>query len=139
MVNVQEVLKQLTSADLLSEALQPLGYVPTGSYALNRVISGKYDGGIPIGGITEIMGESSTGKTIFLTHIFAEAQKLGYYCALADNEFSYDPGFSEKMGVDSNGLLYYPGETVPQCFEWFEKVIKEIRDKDPDTPIVLGT
>ncbi len=134
----QELLKNLKSAGMLSEQYVNLGQIPTGSYAFNRIISGKYNGGIPIGGFTEIKGESSTGKTIFLTHILAQAQRLGYYTGLADNEFSYEIEFSRKMGVDPSKLMYKSPDTVPGCFQWFEDVIKEIREKDTDTPIVFG-
>lgn len=138
MVVVEEILSALKSADLLSNQRTNLGCVGTGSYALNKVLSGKYSGGMRVGGFLEIWGESSTGKTIFLSHIFKEAQKLGYYTGIADNEFSYDSNFAKLMGVDPEKLLYYPGETVPDCFAWMEKVIKEIRQKDLNTPIVLG-
>ena len=133
-----ELLKALKSADLLSDQRGHLGYVSTGSYAFNRALSGKYNGGASIGGFLEIWGESSTGKTIFLSHIFREAQKQGYYTGIADNEFSYDIDYARTMGVDPDQLLYFPGETIPECFRWMETVIKEIREKDPDTPIVLG-
>ena len=71
-----DVLKKLKSAGLLSDTELDLGDVPTGSYALNRVISGQYDKGIPIGMITQFKGNSSTGKTVFATHILREAHSV---------------------------------------------------------------
>jgi len=138
MVNTQEVLSRLTSAGLLSSEKMDLGYVPTGIYALNKVVSGKYSGGYPIGGLTEIIGESSTGKTIFITHAFKEAQRLGYYTILIDNEFAYSPAFAETLGVDTSKLVYKTPDTVEKCFAAIENITKEIREHDPDTPIVVG-
>ncbi len=114
-----------------------LGYIPTGSYALNHVISGKYDGGYPIGRLIEIFGESSTGKTVFITHAIREAQKLGYYTALLDNEFSYSPAFATVLGVDNSKLIYSAPDTVVKCFKQAEDWIKEIREEDKDTPILI--
>ena len=41
------------------------GYVDTGSYIFNALVSGSITGGIPSNKITAIAGESSTGKTFF--------------------------------------------------------------------------
>ena len=63
------VLKRLKNAGLLSEQVPDLGFVSTGSYALNKIISGDYTKGVPIGMITQFHGEASTAKTVFGTHI----------------------------------------------------------------------
>ena len=134
----QEILDLLTNAGLLSEETEDLGYVPTGSFAFNRVLSGKYGGGFSVGGLHEIMGESSTGKTVFLTHAFAEAQKLGYYTVMIDNEFSYNAKFAELMGVNAEELIYATPETLEECFAQIEAIVDAIRLADQDTPIVVG-
>lgn len=133
-----EVLKKLKSAGLLSERDSNIEFVHSGSYALNKVISGKYNGGYPIGYITEIMGESSTGKTIFLTHAFAEAQKKKFYTIMLDNEFAYNSEFAKVMGVDPSKLIYDDPDTVPACFDKLEALIEEIRANDTETPILAG-
>ena len=137
-MNQMDILKKLNSAGLLSEREVNLGYIDSGSYALNKVISGKYNGGWPIGHISEIMGDSSTGKTLFLTHAFAAAQKNGWFTAMYDNEFSYNAPFAKSMGVDPAKLIYDDPETVPECFSRMEILIEEIRKHDKDTPIVIG-
>lgn len=139
MANIlDDICKRLDGANLLSEEGQVFGYVDSGSYALNKIISGKYDGGFPIGGITEIYGESSTAKTVFLTHAFVGAQKKGYYTVMVDNEHAYSPSFASILGVDSEKLIYTTPETMEGCFEAIENSILAIREHDKDTPIVIG-
>ena len=139
MANIlDDICKRLDGANLLSEEGQVFGYVDSGSYALNKIISGKYDGGFPIGGITEIYGESSTAKTVFLTHAFVGAQKKGYYTVMVDNEHAYSPSFANILGVDSDKLIYTTPETMEGCFEAIENSILAIREHDKDTPIVIG-
>ena len=139
MTNIlDDICKRLDGANLLSEEGQVFGYVDSGSYALNKIISGKYDGGFPIGGITEIYGESSTAKTVFLTHAFVGAQKKGYYTVMVDNEHAYSPSFANILGVDSGKLIYTTPETMEGCFEAIENSILAIREHDKDTPIVIG-
>ncbi len=41
-------------------------FIDTGSYALNALLSGSINGGLPANKITAIAGESATGKTFFL-------------------------------------------------------------------------
>jgi recombination protein RecA len=135
---LSDVCKRLEGANLLEDEAQVHGYVDSGSYALNKIMSGKYNGGFPIGAITEIYGESSTAKTVFLTHAFVGAQKQGYYTIMVDNEHAYSPGFAKTLGVDPSKLVYLMPETMEACFEAIEEVIKAIREKDQDTPIVIG-
>ena len=139
MANIlDDICKRLDGANLLSEEGQVFGFVDSGSYALNKIISGDYNGGFPIGGITEIYGESSTAKTVFLTHAFKGAQEQGYYTVMVDNEHAYSPSFAKILGVDSDKLIYTMPETMEDCFETIEKAILAIREKDKDTPIVVG-
>ena len=86
----KSVLKRLKNAGLLSEQVPDLGFVGTGSYALNKIISGKYGDGVPIGMITQFHGEDSTAKTVFGTHILKEAQAQGYYSMMVDSENAYN-------------------------------------------------
>jgi len=122
---------------LLSDRNFNLGFLDTGSYALNKVISGKYSGGWPIGGICEVWGESSTGKTIFLTHALKDAQSKGYITAFFDNEFTYNAEFAKLMGLDPKQLLYDDPPSVPDCFDRIENLIKKVREKDKDTPLIM--
>lgn len=133
-----DICKELTGASVLSEDDMVQGYVDSGSYALNRILSGKFDGGYPVGAITEIYGESSTAKTVFLTHAFVGAQKAGYYTVMIDNEQAYSPPFARKLGVDAEKLIYMSPESLEDCFEAIERVVASIRKHDKDTPIVIG-
>ena len=133
----QDLLDKLKNAGLLSEALPDLGFVSTGSYALNKIISGNYTDGVPIGMITQFIGESSTAKTVFGTHILKEAQAKGYYTMMVDSENSYNPDFAKKLGIDPEELLYSAPETLEDSFQVIEDTILAIRESDEDTPIVV--
>jgi len=133
-----EVIKRLKNAGLLSEQETDLGFVSTGSYALNKVVSGDYMKGIPVGQITQFHGESSTAKTVFATHILKEAQEKGYYSMLVDSENAYNPTFARKLGVDPHQLIYTTPETLEDSFQVMEETILSIREEDKSTPIVIA-
>ena len=135
---LDDICKELGDASILSKESQVFGYVDSGSCALNKVISGDYNGGYPIGSITEIYGESSSAKTVFLTHAFIGAQREGFYTVMVDNEHAYSPSFAETLGLDATKLIYAEPECLEDCFEFIEKSIIAIRKKDKDTPILIG-
>ena len=133
----KEVIKRLRGAGLLSELSVDLGFVGTGSYALNKIVSGGYNKGIPLGMITQFIGESSTAKTVFGTHILREAQSKNYYSMMVDSENAYNPEFASHLGIDPKKLIYAAPETLEDCFQVIEDTILEIRKTDKETPIVV--
>lgn len=134
------LIKSLKDAGFstLSNQTLDLGFVSTGNYALNKVISGDYTKGIPIGMITQFLGDSSTGKTVFATHTLIEAQKKGYHAVLVDSENAYNIDFAEKLGLDPARLIYTAPETLEECFQSIEDTVTKIRSFDPETPIVIA-
>tara|TARA_R100000458_G_C8252259_1_gene228964 strand:+ start:89 stop:1078 length:990 start_codon:yes stop_codon:yes gene_type:complete len=137
----QEVLrklKDLKEVGLLSEEAKDLGFVSTGVYALNKIISGDYGKGVPIGQITQFHGESSTAKTVFATHILKEAQEAGFYSVLIDSENAYNPTFAKHLGIHPDKLIYSAPDTLEDCFNTIENTILAIRAEDTETPIVVA-
>lgn len=113
-------------------------FVSTGSLALNKIISGEYHKGIGIGTITQFVGKSSTGKTLFATSILGEAQKKGYYTKIIDSENTLNPNFARTLGLDPDKLLYSNPDTFEDAFEDIKNTIQEIRKEDKKTPIVIA-
>ncbi len=134
----QEILEKLKNPQTLEKADTSLGFISTGCLALNKIITGKYEDGIPVGAITQLCGDSSTGKTLFLTSILIEAQKKGYFTKLLDAENAYNEDFAKMLGLDPKQLLYSAPESLEDAFADIESTIESIREHDSDTPIVIG-
>ena len=132
-----DVLARLKNASMLSEQEMQYDLVPTGSYALNKIVSGKYNGGVPIGAITQFVGAASTAKTVFGTHILREAQKKGYYTVIVDTENAYSAEFAKTLGLDPDKLIYAAPPTLEASFKFIHDSINAIRRDDEDTPIVI--
>jgi len=79
--------------------------------AIQRISTGipSFDqalgGGIPRQSVTEFYGYQSSGKTFVAQRIMAHAQSQGLQCALIDAEFSYDPVWAKKIGMDVDELI----------------------------------
>jgi len=59
-------------ARTVKEDDSPPGFIPTGSTLLNLALSNRVDGGWPLGKIVNLIGDSSSGKTLLALTAFAE-------------------------------------------------------------------
>lgn len=75
--------------------------VPTGSTLLNLACSDKPDGGFALGRMVNIIGDSSTGKTLLSLSIFAECSRLKHFDAY---KFYYDDA-EAKLAFDIENLF----------------------------------
>ena len=132
----KDVLSKLRDNSTLSD--EPASeFISTGCYALNRVITGDYSKGLPVGGILQLQGNSSTGKTLFATTFLTAAQKEGWYTKLLDAENTYSSDFGKKLGVNPEELLYSTPRYLEEAFNDVVSTITGIREHDKKTPILL--
>jgi len=81
----------------------PTDWVSTGNYALNYLISGDFNKGIPLGKVTVFAGESGAGKSYICSgNIIKNAQKDGIYVILIDSENALDEKWLHALGVDTS-------------------------------------
>jgi len=81
--------------------------ISTGLFNFDQVLGG----GFPRKSVTLLYGNESSGKTYVALHAIANAQKEGLTCGFIDAEFSYDPVWAEKIGVDNSNLFIIQPET----------------------------
>lgn len=113
-------------------------FVPTGSTLLDYIITNRRGGGVPVGKLTEIVGEEASGKSLLLTQILANTQKKGGLAVLIDTENALNPLFAERVGLDLTSLVYIQCGTVEEVGETIEKVITMARAKDVKRIITIG-
>jgi len=110
-------------------------FISTGSTLLDYAIANRKDGGVPVGRITEIIGNEGSGKSLLAYHIMANTQKRGGIAVYIDTEHAYNEEFMKRMGVDTNKNFIMP-ERVPgsieEVFDYIEKVILVTRQKFPN-------
>lgn len=85
----------------------------TGMVGVDNILGG----GLPRQAVTELFGYHSTGKTYLAQRAIAGVQKQGYKCAFIDAEFSYDPEWSAKIGIDVSNLLVSRPETGERALD----------------------
>lgn len=117
------------------------GYIDTGSYVLNALVSGSLFGGIPNNKITAFAGESATGKTFF---VLGAVKKF-----LDDNPeggviyFESESALTKNMiadrGIDTKRTVIVPVATIEefgtQCVKLLDKYLEQ--DASQRKPIML--
>jgi RecA/RadA recombinase len=69
----------------------PTDWVSTGNYALNYLLSGDFNRGIPLGKVTVFAGESGSGKSYICSgNLIRHAQEQGIFVVLIDSENALD-------------------------------------------------
>ena len=81
----------------------PTDWISTGNYALNYLISGDFNKGVPLGKVTVLAGESGSGKSFIASgNLVRNAQEQGIYVILIDSENALDQSWLEALGVDTS-------------------------------------
>jgi recombination protein RecA len=81
----------------------PTDWISTGNHALNYLISGDFNKGVPLGKVTVFAGESGSGKSyICAGNLVRHAQQQGIFVVLVDTENALDEDWLHNLGVDTN-------------------------------------
>lgn len=108
------------------------GYISTGSTILDYQLANQRYGGIPIGRITSVSGDSSSGKSLLAFQIIANAQKMRAPVFYADTERASDERFMKRVGVQLDKLPPWYPKSLEDFFEQTEKIIIKTREAFPD-------
>ena len=79
---------------------EKIDFLSTGVLGLNLLFSGKADGGIPIGKISQMAAPPSLGKSFVALALIKNAQKKGMFVVMVDTESSFDFGWAKSVGID---------------------------------------
>jgi RecA/RadA recombinase len=111
------------------------GYVDTGSYIFNALVSGSIFGGLPSNKITALAGESSTGKTFFCLSVvrsFLDNNPDGGVIYF-ETESAISREMIESRGIDSKRMIIFPVTTIEefrtQAVRIVDKYLKEPKDE----------
>lgn len=121
------------------------GFIDTGSYILNAVLSGSLYGGIPDNKITAFAGESATGKTFFVLGVVKSFLDRNpdagviYY----DTEAAVTKGMMESRGIDTKRVIIAEMDTIQKfrthSLKMIEAYDKQPKDKRPPMMMVLDS
>jgi recombination protein RecA len=141
--DVSKFRKTITkSIDGLSIGFRdPDTWISTNSYALNYLISGDFNRGIPLGKVTVFAGESGAGKSFICSgNLVKNAQQQGIYVILVDTENALDEAWLHALGVDTaeDKLLKLNVAMIDDVAKLIHDFVKEYKTiPEADRPKVL--
>jgi RecA/RadA recombinase len=121
------------------------GYIDTGSYTFNALLSGSLFDGLPSNKITCLAGESATGKTYFSIGVVAQflAANPEGIVLYFDTEQAVTSDMFTERGVDPKRVAVFPVETVEefrhQCLTIVDKVLATDESERKPMMIVLDS
>ncbi len=81
----------------------PKIWISTGNFALNYLMSGRFDAGVPLGKVTVFAGPSGSGKSYIVSGtIIRHAQEQGIFVIAIDSENALDESWMQALGVDTS-------------------------------------
>ena len=121
------------------------GFIDTGSYTLNALLSGSIYGGLPSNKITAIAGEAATGKTFFalgiVKHFLDKNKDAGVIYFESESALTKD--LVESRGIDSKRMVVVPVATVQefrhQSIKVIDKYLEQAEDKRKPLMFVLDS
>ena len=123
------------------EGADVAGFVDTGSFAFNALLSGSLYGGVADNKIIALAGESATGKTYFTLGIVAQFLKNNpegmvlYF----DSEQAVTSEMFDGRGVDPKRVAVFPVATIEefktQCVNIVDKILE--MDESDRKPMMI--
>lgn len=132
---INSITKQNISVSVLSDESSPCvvsDFLSTGCYVLDCIMGG----GLPLGRIVEIYGDTSTGKSLIAAQACASVQNIGGLAVYIDTETAVSLPIMQAVGVNVESLIYLAPDTVEDVFLAMETVIESMEDIDSRLLIV---
>lgn len=114
------------------EAGDITGYISTGSYSLNALMSGSIYGGFPANKVTALAGEPSTGKTFYAINIcreFLKANPTGFIFYF-ESESAISKEMLSDRGVDTKRMAIVPVATVQEFRTQAIKILDKYMERE---------
>ena len=119
----------------------PTDWISTGNYALNYLISGDFNKGVPLGKVTVFAGESGAGKSFICSgNLVRHAQQQGIFVVLIDSENALDEAWLHALGVstEENKLLKLNMAMIDEVGKTISMFVKDYKTlPETDRPKVL--
>jgi len=116
-----------------------VGWIDTGSFALNALLSGTVYGGIPSNKITAFASDSGFGKTFFTLGIlknFLDDDKESV-CTFFESESAISKDMMVSRGIDPKRVAVFPVETVEKFKTQSLRVTNSYLESGSEKPLLM--
>lgn len=117
--------------DIIIDLEEPANWASSGNFVLNHILSGQFGKGYPAGRITQLFGDSGSGKSFLTARAIVDAQKDGYFVVVIDSEQAVSQDYLESIGVqlDEEKLMTLQATTVEQAQDIMIEVLDGVKEE----------
>lgn len=115
------------------------GFIGTGSYVMNALLSGSIYGGLPQNKVTAFAGEPSVGKTFYALNVvkqFLEDNSNGFVFYF-ESESAISKQFLSDRGIDTRRVAIVPVATVQEFRTQAVKILDRYLEGKEKPPMVF--
>ena len=117
--DVVKSIRKQTKAQTIDESTfaKVTEFLDSGSYAINRVLTGDIHKGFPVGRVTTLFGLSQSGKSLIAANTIVNALKNNQVDVvyIFDSEGGTLVDFFKKHDVDLSKINHIPVASIEQC------------------------
>lgn len=117
--DVLKTIRKSTGSETIDESsyAKVTEFIDSGSFAINRVLTGDIHKGFPVGRISTLFGLSQSGKSLIAAHAVMNALKNNQVDVvyIFDSEGGTLVDFFKKEGVDLKKINHIPVASIEQC------------------------
>ena len=114
--------KEKSFNDILLTEQDKVEWLSTNCIPVNLLLSGKIQGGIKKGCISEIAADSSYGKSIIGYSVLKAAQQAGMDCFIIDAENALNYKLLTQLGINMNEVGVFNTKLIPEIKQIFAKL-----------------
>ena len=108
-------------------------YVKTGVYVIDYLL-GK---GFPVGKVSEIYGQPSSGKTAIAMHVLKTTVDRGGIAFMIDSEAAFGFDMAKKIGLDVTQIGYTTPNTLEGIWRQIELIIAKVKEVASDRLVTI--
>lgn len=121
------------------EAGDVTGFISTGSYSLNALLSGSIYGGLPANKVTALAGEPSTGKTFYAINMVRQflRDKPNGFVFYFESESAISKQMLSDRGIDTKRMAIVPVATIQEFRTQAVKILDKYLESKDDRPPMM--
>jgi len=129
--NKDSKMVSLADSSVLSRVTE---FVPSGCLPLDMIMGGGY----PVGRITEVFGDTSTGKSLLAYHALAQTQQAGGIAVLLDTETTAESTVIDAVGIDRSNIVYCNPDTIEDVFDKIMETLDACSEVASDSLVTIA-
>lgn len=115
-------------------------FVSTNVATINLMLSGRANGGIPLGKMSMISAPSMLGKSFVAMATVKNAQRMGMNVCIVDTERAFSYQLAKALGIDTDSLFVFQDNGIEKINNFILRITEKMtKDEKKNTLFVIDS